>query len=70
MTNYQSTNCDAWNKRVALTEAQKRMLQMSEEDIKHGRLTSQEQLDEEDLKWLNSTEQNAPCQSDPEINSG
>ncbi|WP_211229764.1 hypothetical protein [Olivibacter sitiensis] len=34
------------------TEAQTEMLMMSEQDIKHGLLFSQEKLDEEDLKWL------------------
>jgi hypothetical protein len=29
------------------------MLQMSESDIKKGRLTSQEDLDKTDLEWLN-----------------
>tara|TARA_R110002072_G_scaffold74154_4_gene175846 strand:+ start:285 stop:521 length:237 start_codon:yes stop_codon:yes gene_type:complete len=38
--------------KVKFTEAQKAMLQVSEEDIKYGRLTSQEDLDEEDLAWL------------------
>lgn len=27
---------------------------MSEDDIKHGRLLSQEDLDKQDLKWLKS----------------
>lgn len=28
------------------------MLKESEEDIKHGRVISQEELDKEDLEWL------------------
>jgi hypothetical protein len=49
------------NDRVALTEAQKEIIRLSEEDIKHGRVISQEQLDEEDLKWLESIEHNSSC---------
>ena len=36
-----------------LSDIQTEMLMMSEEDIKHGRLVSQKQLDDEDLEWLN-----------------
>lgn len=36
-----------------LSDAQMEMLMMSEEDIKQGRLVSQQQLDDEDLEWLN-----------------
>jgi len=42
----------ASDEKVKFTDAQKAMLQMSEEDIKYGRLTSQEDLDVEDLAWL------------------
>ena len=35
-----------------LTEEQILMLNLSEKDIKHDRLISQEQLDKDDLKWL------------------
>jgi len=38
--------------KVKLTDAQHRMLQMSEDDIKYGRTISQEQMDKEDLDWL------------------
>lgn len=37
---------------VKLTEEQKLMLQMSEEDILAGRIISQEKVDLEDIKWL------------------
>ena len=35
-----------------LSEAETEMLEMSEDDIKAGRVISQEQLDKEDLEWL------------------
>ena len=38
--------------KVKLTEEQKVMLQMSEEDIKEDRLIPQDQLDKEDMEWL------------------
>lgn len=38
--------------KVEFSETQKKMLQMSEEDIKYGRVVSQDDLDKEDLKWL------------------
>jgi hypothetical protein len=37
---------------VELIEEQKLMLLMSEEDIKAGRLISQDELDNNDLSWL------------------
>ena len=37
---------------VKLTQEQVLMLQLSDQDIKKGRLISQEQLDKEDLQWL------------------
>ncbi|MFZ6050576.1 hypothetical protein [Halocola ammonii] len=40
------------DKKVELTPAQKRMLLLSEEDIAKGNLISQEEIDKEDLKWL------------------
>lgn len=40
------------DKKVELTPAQKRMLFLSEEDIAKGNLISQEEIDKEDLKWL------------------
>ncbi len=37
---------------VKLTEEQILMLQLSDKDIKTGKLISQSQLDKDDLKWL------------------
>jgi archaellum component FlaF (FlaF/FlaG flagellin family) len=38
---------------VNLTKEQKIMLEMSEADIKNGRLISQEAMDKRNLEWLN-----------------
>jgi hypothetical protein len=38
---------------VLLSEEQKMMLEMSEEDIKNGRLVSQEEMVKRNLEWLN-----------------
>jgi hypothetical protein len=40
------------NDLVELTEEQKIMLQLSEQDIHDGNLISQTELDKSDLKWL------------------
>lgn len=37
---------------VSLTDEQKLMLEMSEDDIKNGRLISQEAMDKRNLEWL------------------
>jgi len=37
---------------VKLTKEQRKILELSEKDIKNGDLISQEQLDKEDRKWL------------------
>ena len=37
---------------VKLTQEQVLMLQLSDQDIKKGRLISQKQLDKENLQWL------------------
>ena len=37
---------------IDFTEEQKVMLQMSEDDIKYGRLISEEDLDRQDEEWL------------------
>jgi len=37
---------------VELTSEQKMMLEMSEKDIKEGRLISQEAMDKRNLEWL------------------
>ncbi|MCH8495601.1 MAG: hypothetical protein LAT57_08225 [Balneolales bacterium] len=39
---------------VELTNEQKMMLDMSEEDIKNGKLISQEVLEKRNLEWLNA----------------
>lgn len=39
---------------IQLSESQLLMLNMSEDDIKNGRFTSQEELDKTDLEWLKS----------------
>jgi hypothetical protein len=38
---------------IELSSEQKEMLEMSEEDIKSGRLISQEAMDKRNLEWLN-----------------
>ena len=38
---------------VELTPEQKEMLEMSEADIRNGRLISQEAMDKRNLEWLN-----------------
>lgn len=39
---------------VELTEEQKIMLEMSEQDITNGKLISQEAMDKRNLEWLNA----------------
>lgn len=39
---------------VKLSEAQKEMLEMSEQDIKSGKLISQEAMNKRNLEWLNA----------------
>jgi archaellum component FlaF (FlaF/FlaG flagellin family) len=39
---------------VELTNEQKIMLEMSEQDIKNGKLISQEAMDKRNLEWLNA----------------
>jgi hypothetical protein len=38
---------------VEMTKEQKTMLEMSEQDIKDGKLISQEAMDKRNLEWLN-----------------
>lgn len=38
---------------VELNKEQKEMLEMSEQDIKNGKLISQEAMDKRNLEWLN-----------------
>jgi archaellum component FlaF (FlaF/FlaG flagellin family) len=39
---------------IELTNEQKAMLEMSEKDIKNGKLISQEAMDKRNLEWLNT----------------
>lgn len=39
---------------VELTDEQKEMLKMSENDVKAGKLISQEAMDKRNLEWLNA----------------
>jgi hypothetical protein len=39
---------------VELSDEQKIMLEMSEEDIKNGKLISQDAMDKRNLEWLNA----------------
>lgn len=39
---------------IELTSEQKAMLAMSEEDIKEGKLISQDAMDKRNLEWLNA----------------
>jgi len=39
---------------IELTDEQKKMLEMSEQDIKNGKLISQEAMDKRNLEWLNA----------------
>lgn len=47
------SSSSADNEIVELTDEQKEMLEMSEADIKNGRLISQEAMDKRNLEWLN-----------------
>lgn len=39
---------------VELTNEQKSIMRLSEDDVKHGRLISQEAMDKRNLEWLNA----------------
>ena len=47
------SSSSADTKVVELTAEQKEMLEMSDSDIKNGRLISQEAMDKRNLEWLN-----------------
>ena len=50
---YQLVNSSSMDQdTVHLTDEQVLMLQLSDEDIKNGKLISQNQLDKDDLQWL------------------
>jgi hypothetical protein len=46
------SSSSAENEVVELTAEQREMLEMSEADIKNGRLISQEAMDKRNLEWL------------------
>ncbi len=48
------SSSEAESEVVELTKEQKIILEMSEEDIKHGRLISQDAMDKRNLEWLNA----------------
>jgi hypothetical protein len=51
---YQLVNsCSVNEDTVQLTEHQILMLKLSDKDIKDGKIITQDQLDREDLEWLN-----------------
>ncbi len=47
------SSSSADNEIAELTNEQKEILEMSEADIKNGRLISQEAMDKRNLEWLN-----------------
>lgn len=47
------SNSSVESKIVQLTDEQKLMLEMSEKDIKEGKLISQEAMTKRNLEWLN-----------------
>ncbi len=47
------SSSSAESEAVKLTAEQREMLEMSESDIKNGRLISQEAMDKRNLEWLN-----------------
>ncbi len=48
------TSSSSLSEVVELTNEQKIMLEMSEKDIKNGKLISQDAMNQRNLKWLNS----------------
>ncbi len=44
---------DLGNTKIKLTDAQNKMLMSSEEDVRNGKITTDEDLIEEENKWLN-----------------
>jgi hypothetical protein len=45
-------NSAVQGEKIKLTKEQKLMLELSEKDIKNGRIISQDDLDKKDLQWL------------------
>ncbi|WP_340199605.1 hypothetical protein [Ascidiimonas sp. W6] len=48
------TSSESASEIIELTDAQKRMLEMSEKDIQDGKLISQEAMNKRNLEWLNA----------------
>ena len=48
------TSSSSVSELVELTKEQKIMLEMSEEDIKNGKLISQDAMNKRNLEWLNT----------------
>jgi len=48
------SSSSALSDKEELTEEQKIMLEMSEEDIRSGKLISQDAMDKRNLEWLNA----------------
>ncbi|MBS9461902.1 hypothetical protein KIM67_05725 [Flagellimonas sp. 389] len=48
------TSSASENEIVELSDEQKQMLKMSEEDIQNGSLISQDEMDKRNLEWLNA----------------
>ncbi len=49
---YQLLQNSPGKNKIALSDEQVHVLQLSDSDIEEGRLISQEQMNEEDLRWL------------------
>lgn len=45
---------DKTNHPISLSSEQKLMLELSENDLKEGKIITQEELDKKDLEWLRS----------------
>ena len=45
---------DEENNKLELTQAQREILEMSEDDIKEGRLISQDAMNKRNMEWLNA----------------
>jgi hypothetical protein len=48
------TSSSLEDKVIELTDTQKKLLELSEEDIENGRLISQDAMNKRNLEWLNA----------------
>ena len=48
------SSSDSESEIIELTNEQKTMLEMSEQDIKNGKLISQKAMDKRNIEWLNA----------------